>query len=100
MATFLATCAVVRGLRRVRLGAIGARPNAFNTTRFSEKLLEASGISVNTIDLSEIFGNAGALIDTDPRVRQRVDPDSGLCGLLLCSARKSAKDGEVRRDRR
>lgn len=73
LATFLATCSVVRGLRRVRLGAIGARPNAFNTTRFSEKLLEASGISVNTIDLSEIFGNAGALTDADPRVRQRVD---------------------------
>jgi L-fucose isomerase-like protein len=73
LAAFLATCSVVRGFRRVRLGAIGARPNAFNTTRFSEKLLEASGISVNTIDLSEIFGNAGSLIDADPRVRQRVD---------------------------
>ena len=55
---FFAVCRVVRGMRRVRIGAVGARPNAFNTTRFSEKLLEASGISVNTIDLSEVFGSS------------------------------------------
>src|ERR1700733_1076057 len=35
---FMQTCRVVRGMRRVRIGAVGARPNAFNTTRFSEKL--------------------------------------------------------------
>ncbi len=53
---FLGVCRVVNGLRKVRIGAVGARPNAFNTTRYSEKLLEAAGISVNTIDLSEVFG--------------------------------------------
>jgi len=70
---FLQTCRVVRGLRRVRIGAIGARPNAFNTTRFSEKLFEAAGISVNTIDLSEIFGTIESLAENDPRVKARVD---------------------------
>src|SRR5690606_40295125 len=49
---FLGVCRVVRGLRRARIGAIGARPAAFNTTRYSEKLLEATGISVTTLDLS------------------------------------------------
>src|SRR5215212_3582823 len=39
---FLGVCRIVRGLRSARIGAIGARPNAFNTTRYSEKLLEAS----------------------------------------------------------
>jgi L-fucose isomerase-like protein len=38
------------------LGAIGARPNAINTVRYSEKLLEKAGISVLTADLSEIIG--------------------------------------------
>jgi len=70
---FVQTCKVVRGLSRVRIGAVGARPNAFNTTRFSEKLLEANGITVNTIDLSEVFGNAGKISSDDQRVRQRVD---------------------------
>jgi L-fucose isomerase-like protein len=70
---FLQTCRVVRGLKRVRVGAIGARPNAFNTTRYSEKLLEASGISVNTIDLSEIFGLAANIGSDDPKVKQRIE---------------------------
>jgi L-fucose isomerase-like protein len=56
----------VRGLRRLRIGAIGARPAAFNTVRYSEKLLEANGISVETIDLSEILGRIARMSDTDP----------------------------------
>ncbi|MFZ1939208.1 MAG: L-fucose/L-arabinose isomerase family protein [Terracidiphilus sp.] len=70
---FTQTCKVVRGLSRVRIGAVGARPNAFNTTRFSEKLLEAAGITVNTIDLSEVFGNAAKISSEDARVRQRIE---------------------------
>ena len=73
MGRFISTCKVVRGLRGARIGAVGARPNAFNTTRYSEKLLEASGISVNTIDLSEVFGNAAKIADGDARVRERID---------------------------
>jgi L-fucose isomerase-like protein len=73
MLNFVATCRVVRGLRRVRLGAIGARPNAFNTTRFSEKIFEAAGISVNTIDLSEVFGRAQKIPNDDPRVGSRIE---------------------------
>ena len=73
MLNFLASCRVVRGLRRVRLGAVGARPNAFNTTRFSEKLFEAAGISVNTVDLSEVFGRAQKIPNDDPRVVSRIE---------------------------
>ena len=73
MKHFFAVCRVVRGMRRVRIGAVGARPNAFNTTRYSEKLLEAAGISVNTIDLSEVFGNAAGIADGDVRVKERID---------------------------
>ena len=51
---FLGVCRVVNGLRGVRLGAVGARPGAFNTVRYSEKILERHGISVTTVDLSEI----------------------------------------------
>jgi L-fucose isomerase-like protein len=71
--SFVSTCKVVRGLRGARIGAVGARPNAFNTTRFSEKLFEASGITVNTIDLSEVLGNAGRIANDDARVRERID---------------------------
>src|SRR4051812_33426742 len=53
---FAGTCRVVRGFRNLRIGAIGARPAAFNTVRYSEKLLEKSGITVDTLDLSEVLG--------------------------------------------
>jgi L-fucose isomerase-like protein len=74
---FLAVCRVVNGVRRARLGAVGARPNAFNTTRYSEKLLEASGVSVQTLDLSEVFGAAQRIADTDDRVQGRINDIRG-----------------------
>jgi L-fucose isomerase-like protein len=70
---FVSVCRVVRGLRNARLGAMGARPAAFNTVRFSEKLLERSGISVETIDLSEIFGRAQRMKDDDARLRTKLE---------------------------
>src|SRR5438477_3072109 len=51
---FLAVCRVVKGLKKLRIGAIGARPAAFNTVRYREKILEPTGIPVETIDLSEM----------------------------------------------
>ena len=69
---FAAVCRVVNGLRKLRIGAIGARPAAFNTVRYSEKLLEASGIAIEPIDLSEIFGRIGKLPGTDPKVRAKL----------------------------
>lgn len=71
--SFVQTCKVVRGLNRVRVGAVGARPNAFNTTRFSEKLFENTGISTHTIDLSEIFGDAEKIADDDARIKDRIE---------------------------
>ena len=62
---FAGVCRVVRGLKHARVGAIGARPAAFNTVRFSEKLLERSGISTEVIDLSEIFGQIERLGDNE-----------------------------------
>jgi L-fucose isomerase-like protein len=70
---FIQTCRVVRGLQRLRIGAVGARPNAFNTTRFSEKLFENAGISTNTIDLSEVFGSASKIADNDVRLKGRIE---------------------------
>jgi len=63
---FAAVCRVVKGLKRLRIGAIGARPAAFNTVRYSEKLLEGAGIFVEPIDLSEILGRINRMKDDDP----------------------------------
>ena len=70
---FAAVCRVVRGLRGLRIGAIGARPAAFKTVRYSEKILEASGIAVEPIDLSEILGRIERLKDNDAEVVRKLD---------------------------
>ncbi|TFG62415.1 MAG: fucose isomerase, partial [Spirochaetales bacterium] len=74
---FKALCRVVKGLRKARIGAIGARPAAFNTVRYSEKILANYGISVETIDLSEIYGRIGSLKDSDAKVRDKVKSING-----------------------
>lgn len=70
---FVAVCRVVKGLRNVRIGAVGARPGAFNTVRYSEKILQRNGISVTTVDLSEILGHANRLTKDDSIVKERLD---------------------------
>jgi L-fucose isomerase-like protein len=70
---FLGVCRVVNGLRNARVGAIGARPGAFNTVRYSEKILDAHGISVTTVDFSEILGNIERLDSKDPRINTKLN---------------------------
>lgn len=62
---FSGVCRVVRGLEGLRIGSIGARPAAFNTVRYSEKILESQGISVETLDLSEVLGRIQRMKDSD-----------------------------------
>lgn len=56
--SFSRICRVVGGLRNCRIGTIGTRPSLFNTVRYSEKILEREGISVEPIDLLEILEQA------------------------------------------
>lgn len=55
-----------------RVGAIGPRPAAFQTVRFSEKLLQDSGITVVTVDLSEIIAKAQQLDNKVQKVQQKL----------------------------
>ena len=69
---FAAVCRIVKGLRNARFGAIGTRPGPFTTVRYSEKILQHYGISVETIDLSEIMGRASKLENGDKRVKNKL----------------------------
>jgi len=60
---FAAVCRVVNGLRGSRIAMLGARPVAFNTVRYSEKILQRHGISVQTVDLSEVISAAEKMED-------------------------------------
>jgi len=101
LAWFAGLCRVVNGLRNLRIGAIGARPAAFNTVRYSEKLLEASGISVETLDLSEVLGRIGRMKDNDEhavRKLQAIQKYVSTSGVPQSALLKMAKLGAVVED--
>ena len=70
---FAAVCRVVNGLRHARIGAIGTRPAGFQTVRASEEILQATGITVVPVDLSEILGAARKIEDTDAELVQKIE---------------------------
>jgi L-fucose isomerase-like protein len=69
---FSQVCRIVKGLKNLKIGAIGARPAAFNTVRYSERLLETAGISIEPIDLSEIFGRINRMKDNDDAAQAKL----------------------------
>jgi len=95
---FEAVCRVVNGFRNLRVGAIGARPTAFNTVRYSEKILESQGVSIETLDLSEVLGRISRMKDNDDlaqaklaSIKEYVDSSNVPTAALL----KMAKLGAV-----
>ena len=52
---FAGICRVVNGMKKVNIGAIGARTTAFKTVRIDEIGLQNHGVNVETFDLSEVF---------------------------------------------
>jgi L-fucose isomerase-like protein len=95
---FAGVCRVVNGLRNLRIGAIGARPAAFNTVRYSEKLLEANGISVETLDLSEVLGRISRMKDTDDAAVAKlksIEKYVSTSGIPHAALLKMAKLGAV-----
>lgn len=67
---FAGVCRVVNGLRGARIAMLGARPVAFNTVRCSEKILQRHGISVQTVDFSEVIAAAQGFRD-EARVHEK-----------------------------
>jgi len=52
---FARLCRVVKGMRNLAVGAVGARTTPFKTIRFDELALQRHGITVETFDLADIF---------------------------------------------
>ena len=65
---FADVCRVVGGIRKARYGQVGARPDAFWTCRYNEKALQELGVTVVTLDLSEVF-SAVQKMKTDADVK-------------------------------
>ena len=63
-------------MRTARIGQIGARVMPFRTVRYSEKLLQQSGITVETEDFSEILADINALTD-EKQIAEKVAEITG-----------------------
>ncbi len=69
---FASICRVVRGLKKMRVGLVGTRPAAFQTVRFSEKILQKYGITTVPVDLSEILNQAIAIESDSAVLKEKV----------------------------
>jgi len=81
---FAGICRVVKGFKNLRVGAIGTRPIGFQTMRFSEKILQESGITVVPVDMSEIIGAAEKIDENSNDVKKKVEDirNYGKCNIL------------------
>jgi len=81
---FAGVCRVVKGLKGLRVGAIGTRPIGFQTMRFSEKILQQADITVVPVDMSEIIGAAEKIDVNAPEVEEKVVAiqNYGTCKIL------------------
>jgi L-fucose isomerase-like protein len=64
-------CRVVKGLRSMTVGAIGARTTPFKTVRIDELALQRHGITMETVDLSDVFRRVRALKTSDKAVEAK-----------------------------
>lgn len=69
---FASVCRVVNGARKINIGAIGSRVTAFKTVRFDEVTMEKNNVTVETIDLSELFHRVDQINDNDPSTLETV----------------------------
>ncbi len=54
-------CRVVKGMRRTVVGAIGARTTPFKTVRVDEVALQRRGVTVETLDFSDVIARVKAV---------------------------------------
>ncbi len=81
---FAAVCRVVKGMKKVTVGAIGARTTAFKTIRFDELTLQRYGITTEALDLSEVFMRFRDIRTDDDRFEQksmRLSSYTNWCGV-------------------
>lgn len=91
---FAAVCRVVRGISSARIGAVGTRPDPFHTVRYSEKILQASGITVSVVDMSDIIFAAQKMGDSsevDERIREMREYGRIADGIEESKVKKQAK---------
>ena len=71
--TFHKICKIVKGMKRMTVGAIGARTTAFKTVRYDELALQKYGITTEVLDLSEVFSRVRKLDMASIAAKEKAD---------------------------
>ena len=82
LSDFVSICRIVKGMRHMRIGVIGARTTAFKSVRFDEGALESKGVDVETLDLTQLFDKIKKISDDDVRLnywRKEICSASDIC---------------------
>ena len=106
---FAAVCRVVRGCRRFTIGAIGARTTAFKTVRFDELAMQKYGVTVETLDLSDVFARVKSFDEKNEAYGERMSrlggfadmskvPDESMANMVKLSLVLDALAEEYRMD--
>ena len=64
-------CRVVCGMKALTIGALGARTTAFKTVRIDEWTLQSHGVTVETVDLSDVFARANKLTSGEAKMQAK-----------------------------
>lgn len=66
-------CRVYNGMKEMVVGAIGARTTPFKTVRIDELALQRHGITMETLDLSDIFARMNAVRSNSRKYKEKAD---------------------------
>jgi L-fucose isomerase-like protein len=70
-------CRVVNGMKGMVVGAIGARTTPFKTVRIDEVALQRHGITMETLDLSDVFARMKAVNSGDKAYKAKAETLKG-----------------------
>ena len=73
IAYFDSVCRTAKSLKKMVVGAIGARTSAFKTVRIDELALQRNGITMETFDMSDVFARVKSLKDSETSVKEKID---------------------------
>jgi L-fucose isomerase-like protein len=70
---FAKVCRVVKALKDLRIGTLGARVTPFKTVRIDEVTLQKHGITVESYDMSEIIDRVNKMGDSEAAYKQKAE---------------------------
>lgn len=67
---YIAICRIVKRMKHMRIGVLGARTTAFKSVRFDEGAMKSRGADVETLDMTQIFAKIREIFDDDLRLNE------------------------------